>query len=540
VSPAVKHFSERIPSITTVVEPLYSNARFKMIRSYASIVINSFICCAVALATALLVGPSVATLTELSSVVRDGSGLGTVLNVTRRSSCGRNTHLGSRCGSALLCSHLRRLLSRSVLVAVCHSLVVSTLWLATVQIAAADEGRRVALVIGNADYQSVARLDNPRNDARLMAQTLARLGFSIVGGGPQLNLEKPAFDKSVQEFGRAIIGADVALFYYSGHGLQVQGVNWLVPVDANPTRLQDLDFQMISADLVLRQMRDARTRLNIMVLDACRNNPFGSRGLRAAGGGLAEMTAPEGTLISYATQPGSVARDGSGTNSPFTAALAKAMQQPGLDIFRVFNQVGLGVQMATDGEQQPWVASSPISGEFYFAGPVVFNAPVTIQPAAPSVDADALFWESILNSGSAEDYRTYLKEFPTGRFTALARRRLADLAAPATKRAPKLATFSVRLPSHAEAQTVRRTIRKEPKVVRFLVMKSAPDGNCAAGVHLGGGPSCTVSVNECRGIAGSSMTRDSAGYWHCNPPNRSRSGLLLPVRVLARVFRRLF
>jgi Caspase domain len=334
-----------------------------MIRTFTAIA-NSLICCGVARATALLSDPALPGLTGSPSAGTDGSGLAMALNDTRRLLSNWNINMGSRFGSACPCNHQMRLARGAVPSAVCRLLAISMLWLATAQMAAADGGRRVALVVGNADYQSVARLDNPSNDARLMAQTLARLGFSIVGGRPQLNLEKPAFDRSVQEFGRAIIGADVALFYYSGHGLQVQGVNWLVPVDANPARLQDLDFQMISADLVLRQMRDAGTRLNIMILDACRNNPFGSGGLRAASSGLAQMTAPEGTLISYATQPGSVARDGSGTNSPFTAALAKAMQQPGLDIFRVFNQVGLGVQEATGGEQQPWVASSPISGEF--------------------------------------------------------------------------------------------------------------------------------------------------------------------------------
>ena len=136
-----------------------------------------------------------------------------------------------------------------------------------------------------------------------------------MGGGEQLDLDKPGFDRAIGAFGRAIEGADVALFYYAGHGVQVQGSNWLVPVTANPAREADLDFQMVDAELVLKQMQAAGTRLNVMILDACRNNPFGGRGLRAAGGGLAQMRAPEGTLISYATQPGNVATDGTGTDS---------------------------------------------------------------------------------------------------------------------------------------------------------------------------------------------------------------------------------
>jgi uncharacterized caspase-like protein len=186
--------------------------------------------------------------------------------------------------------------------------------------AAAD--KRVALVIGNSAYQNVARLDNPRNDAVLMADTLGSLGFIMIGNGAQLDLDKPAMDLAVQNFGRQIQGADVALFYYAGHGVQVSGSNYLVPVGANPTREVDVDFQMVDVNLVLRQMQGSGTRLNMVILDACRNNPFGARGLRGSDGGLAQMRAPEGTLISYATQPGNVAQDGSDGHSPYTKALA--------------------------------------------------------------------------------------------------------------------------------------------------------------------------------------------------------------------------
>ena len=247
-------------------------------------------------------------------------------------------------------------------------------------------GKRIALVIGNGDYRTVERLANPVNDARLVAETLQALGFTLVGGGAQTNLDKPQLDQAVQAFGRALPGAEVALFYYSGHGLQVQGVNWLVPVNADPTRPQDLDFQMVDADIVLRQMDGAGTKLNILILDACRNNPFAIRGLRAMGSGLAEMRAPEGTLISYATQPGNVAQDGTGANSPYTAALTHAMQQPGQDIFRTFNQVGLQVKRVTGGAQQPWVSSSPIDGDFSFASAAA-PAPVVESGAQPSGSA---------------------------------------------------------------------------------------------------------------------------------------------------------
>jgi hypothetical protein len=247
--------------------------------------------------------------------------------------------------------------------------------------------KRVALIIGNSAYQNVARLDNPKNDAMLIADTLARLGFTLVGGGAQVDLDKPSFDAAVQRFGNQLVGADVGLFYYAGHGLQLRGTNYLVPVTANPTREADVDFQMVDVALVLRQMESAGTKLNIVMLDACRNNPFGGRGLRASDGGLAQLRAPEGTLLSYATQPGNVALDGDDGHSPYTRALVETMQKPGLDVFQTFNQVGLAVKRTTGSSQQPWVSTSPIDGSFYFSGsgPQVASAPpVPAQPIPPA------------------------------------------------------------------------------------------------------------------------------------------------------------
>ena len=254
-------------------------------------------------------------------------------------------------------------------------------WLVVALAAPAAADKRVALVIGNSAYQNVTRLDNPRNDAALMAETLSGLGFTLIGGRAQLDLDKPAMDIAVQNFGRQVQGADVALFYYAGHGVQVSGSNYLVPVGANPTREADVDFQMVDVNLVLRQMQGSGTRLNMVILDACRNNPFGARGLRASDGGLAQMRAPEGTLISYATQPGNVALDGTDGHSPYTKALATTIKQAGLDIFQTFNQVGLAVKRQTGGSQQPWVSSSPIDGNFYFVPPA--PAPQQLAAVAP-------------------------------------------------------------------------------------------------------------------------------------------------------------
>jgi hypothetical protein len=227
-------------------------------------------------------------------------------------------------------------------------------------------GKRVALVVGNSDYSSIPVLDNPLNDANLMAETLSGLGFELVGRGARTNLDKASFDAAVQKFGNQLQGADVGLFYYAGHGVQVHGSNYLIPISANPTKEADVDFQVVDMSVVLRQMEGSGTRLNLVMLDACRNNPFGGRGLRASGGGLAQMQAPEGTLISFATQPANVAQDGSDNHSPYTRALAEIIKSPGVDILQTFNRVGLEVKRATGGSQQPWLSSSPIEGAFYF------------------------------------------------------------------------------------------------------------------------------------------------------------------------------
>jgi len=217
-----------------------------------------------------------------------------------------------------------------------------------------------------------------------MVDTLRTLGFAIVGNGAQIDLDKAGFDNAVRTFGRQMQGAEVGLFYYAGHGLQVRGANYLVPVNANPVREADLDYELEDVGLVLRQMEGSGTRLNMVFLDACRNNPFGGRGLRALGTGLAQMRAPEGTLISFATQPGSVAQDGSdGGHSPFTAALARTSRKPGLGIFDALNEVGLAVKDRTGGAQQPWFSTSPIKGAFYFApGTLTPNATPSAAPVA--------------------------------------------------------------------------------------------------------------------------------------------------------------
>ncbi len=250
---------------------------------------------------------------------------------------------------------------------------------------AAHAEKRVALVIGNSAYQTVAKLPNPVADARLMSDTLLSLGFFVVGGGAQLDLDKDGFDAALKKFGNELIGADVALFYFAGHGVETHGLNYLVPVDAHPADAGDVFMQAVGMAGILDQMEKSGTRINLLMLDACRDNPFRDHGVSSTTGGLAQVQAPPGTLISFATQPRSVSFDGDDGHSPYTRALAATMQHPGVGLFKTFNEVGLAVEKATHGQQLPWLSSSPISGSFYFAGKPA-NAQVqqvSLSPEAP-------------------------------------------------------------------------------------------------------------------------------------------------------------
>jgi formylglycine-generating enzyme required for sulfatase activity len=300
------------------------------------------------------------------------------------------------------------------------AVLVAVAWLASPAFAE----RRVALVIGNSAYQNVLLLDNPRNDAGLMADTLRGLGFTLVGDGAQVDLDKAAFDDVLQKFGNQLVGADVALFYYAGHGVQVHGSNYLVPVNANPAREADVLLQAVDTSLILAAMEGSGTKLNMALLDACRNNPFGGRGLRGTEGGLAQMRAPEGTLISYATQPGNVALDGDEGHSPYTKALAQTIRKPGLDIFQTFNQIGLAVMQVTGNSQQPWVSASPIKGTFHF----VASGEVTITPPTTGRTSEAAeAWAATQNSTSIAVLQTFADLYSDTIYGRMARARIEEL-----------------------------------------------------------------------------------------------------------------
>jgi tetratricopeptide (TPR) repeat protein len=228
---------------------------------------------------------------------------------------------------------------------------------------------KVALVVGNGTYRFANQLPNPPNDASDVAQLLRRMGFDVVAGN---NLDYNAMKDAIRSFGRKLDSADLALFFYAGHGLQVSGANYLVPIDAKLERAADLNFEAIDVNLVLQQM-EAEKRVNLIFLDACRDNPLSrslarSLGTRstAVNSGLASIQSGVGTMISFATRPDTVALDGEGRNSPFTTALLKHLPTPNLDIGLVMRRVRADVLAATHDRQEPWDNSSLV-GEVILA-----------------------------------------------------------------------------------------------------------------------------------------------------------------------------
>ncbi len=239
--------------------------------------------------------------------------------------------------------------------------------------------RRVALVIGNGAYQ-FSPLKNPVNDADDIADTLSRLGFKTI---LRKNAKRRDIVRAINKFGRELKTADVGLFYYAGHGMQVNGRNYLIPIGANLETESDVEFEAVDAGRILGKMDDAETKINIVILDACRNNPFAGR-FRTASRGLAGMDAPEGSFIAFATAPGSVAADGEGRNGIFTKHLLLNMIIPGLKIEEMMKNTRNGVLAETEQKQIPW-DSSCLTGDFYF----VIKGTIEIHPAPPMASIPA-------------------------------------------------------------------------------------------------------------------------------------------------------
>ena len=246
-----------------------------------------------------------------------------------------------------------------------HIFIIFSIFLLTFPSAVYSAQNRVALVIGNGAYRD-APLRNPVNDARLMRNLLRKAGFSVT---IVENARKNELVNAIRRFGRSLRSSNAALFYYSGHGNQYKGLNWLIPIGAKIQRESDIEFEGLNAERVLAEMEGGSSgRVNIVIFDACRvNRTF--RSFRSYNSGLAyPKVQPEGSIVAYSTAPGTIAYDGDGRNSPYVAELSKHMLTPGLKIEDVFKRVRVGVKQRTSRKptpQIPW-ENSAMTGDFYF------------------------------------------------------------------------------------------------------------------------------------------------------------------------------
>jgi hypothetical protein len=261
------------------------------------------------------------------------------------------------------------------------SLLVTVTLAALAAAPAFAERARSALVIGNADYRISPPLKNAANDAHDMAQALRAANFRVTY---LTNVSQRQMETAIRDFGQTLRRAKGdALFYYAGHGIEREGHNFLIPIGADVVDPEDLKYKAVDVNQVLDQMQSARNGVNVVILDACRNNPYPS--FRSLGTrGLAAMTGPTGSIIAFATAPGGVAEDGRDRNGVFTKHLLSAMQQPGLGVEQVFQEVRRGVAKETGGQQIPWSNSSVI-GQFYFAAPSK-QARARQEPRIPEAD----------------------------------------------------------------------------------------------------------------------------------------------------------
>ncbi|TSE07079.1 hypothetical protein C1D09_019750 [Mesorhizobium intechi] len=319
--------------------------------------------------------------------------------------------------------------------------------------AATAEGKRVALVIGNSKYVDAVALPNPANDARLIASTLRDAGFDVIEG---IDQDNAGMHGLISKFTEESYDADVAVIFYAGHGMQVDGKNYLIPVDADLISPAYLKTRTVQVDEFIAAL-PADPAVGILILDACRDNPLG-RTLAAAlpksrslGAGLAPVDAKSdgvgtgGVLIAYATDPGAIAFDGDGVDSPYSLALAKHLTEPGVEIQSALTRVRGDVTEATQGRQRPWHNAS-LGREVFLGKPAAQTAPPALAPVAdatetttapapiasdpPSWEVEQRLWDEASKKNTIPYYEAYLDQFSSGRFATVARLDIEQLKAP--------------------------------------------------------------------------------------------------------------
>ena len=328
-------------------------------------------------------------------------------------------------------------------------------------LAYANTEPRLALLIGNATYKA-SPLANPVNDVRLMEGALKEAGFTVIKAE---NASIRDMRRLVRDFGDKLKATGgVGLFYFAGHGVQVRGENFLVSTDSDIRNEDEVADEALNASVILEKMQTAGNRMNLIILDACRNNPFAVKS-RSATSGLATMSAPSGSLVAYSTAPGSVASDGSGKNGLYTEHLAKVLRQPGLPVEEVFKQVRAAVRKDSNNQQTPW-ENTALEGQFYFKPAVQLAAPspgaaAAAAPIAGSQNAidpaafELAFWDSVKNSQRPGELQAYIERFPNGTFAMLAKSRLLELPGGTAKPVSAVpARIAGNVPSHAAGTSI--------------------------------------------------------------------------------------
>ncbi|HWN48750.1 MAG TPA: caspase family protein, partial [Xanthobacteraceae bacterium] len=330
---------------------------------------------------------------------------------------------------------------------------------------------RIALVIGNSAYQKVANLANPAHDAQDVSESLKRLGFTV---NTVTDADFDGFRRALRDFGRMAPSADMAVFYFAGHGVEIDGNNWLLPTDAELKSDVDARTEAIGLRSAMDAVATART-LGLVILDACRNNPFSS--LRRAGAtrsvqmlGLAPVEPADNVLVAYAARDGTVAADGAGRNSPYAAALLKHIETPGLEVDFLFRNIRDDVMAATKNEQQPFIYGSLSSTEIYFkalpAGPAIAG------DATPPPDAAEIAWSFLRATNDVSTLTRFVGRFPESSRVSDAKVRIASLAtapAPGATDVPspppgQVVAFADTEFALAEKAVARRFVRDTPAV----------------------------------------------------------------------------
>ncbi len=371
----------------------------------------------------------------------------------------------------------------------CFTALLATAGLLALTAAPVLAQQRVALVIGNAGYAHAPQLANPLNDAADMGEALARLGFQVT---KLENADYGALRQGLLAFTRAASTAEVAVVFYAGHGIEVDQRNFLVPVDARLVSDQDVEYEAVPLELVTRSVSRA-LGLRLVILDACRENPFAvsmqrAGATRSVGRGLARVEPAGETLVAYASKEGTVAADGGGRNSPYSAALLEHLEEPGLEIGLLFRKVRDAVLAATGGRQEPFIYGSLSSQGVYLTAraepdpapspgpPTSMSEPVSERLTAEQLAAERVFWESAKDSTNPADIQTYLDRYPGGTYEVLARNRLRRLESPEAADSTLPAQQTPERPPRRSPESVEVALQLERSEVRLIQLGLAAEG----------------------------------------------------------------